>query len=402
MNLEEQLVLHGQEHILRVLKGLQGAEREAFERRLAAIDWDVLSSRESVRPCGTIEPIEGLSVQEIAARREEFFAVGKKALQEGKLAAVLLAGGQGTRLGSDRPKGTYNMGIHRRLSIFELLMEHLKEVCAQCKCTVPLAVMTSEKNDADTRAFFEEHGYFGYPSEYVGFFVQDMAPSVDFDGKLLLEEKGALALSPNGNGGWYSSLVRSGLLKNAVYKSVEWFNVFAVDNVLQRIADPVFLGATIASGCKTGAKVVKKACPEERVGVLCLEDKKPRVVEYYELSEEMANARDKDGELSYRYGVILNYLFERATLESIAGEGIPVHVVEKKIPCLDERGEKVFPEKPNGYKFETLILDLIALMGSCLPCEVEREREFAPVKNATGVDSVESARALLQKNGVEL
>ncbi len=183
---------------------------------------------------------------------------------------------------------------------------------------------------------------------------------------------------------------------------MQWFNVFAVDNVLQNIADPVFLGATIASGCKTGAKVVKKTCPEERVGVLCLEDGVPRVVEYYELPPEMAFARDADGELSYRFGVILNYLFEKNKLEEIADKGIPVHVVEKKIPYCDESGERIVPKQPNGYKFETLILDLIALMGSCLPCEVVREREFAPVKNAQGVDSVETARALLIKNGVKL
>ncbi len=402
MDIKKVLLSHGQEHILRVLQKAEGAQKTALERQIAQIDWDTLALRESVRPCGKIEPIAGLSVQDIAARKEEFAKIGTAAIREGKLAAVLLAGGQGTRLGSDKPKGAFNMGLTRDLPIFGLLMDRLKEVCSVCSAYVPLAVMTSGKNDEETRAFFKEHGYFGYPEEYIGFFVQDTAACVDFNGKLLLEEKNTIAGAPNGNGGWYSSLVRSGLLQEKVYRNVQWFNVFAVDNVLQNIADPVFLGATIASGCKTGAKVVKKTCPEERVGVLCLEDGVPRVVEYYELPPEMAFARDSDGELSYRFGVILNYLFEKNKLEEIADKGIPVHVVEKKIPYCNESGERIVPEQPNGYKFETLILDLIALMGSCLPCEVVREREFAPVKNAQGVDSVETARALLIQNGVKL
>ncbi|MCI8500029.1 MAG: UDPGP type 1 family protein [Clostridia bacterium] len=402
MEIEKRLLSHGQEHILRVWQKAQGEEKAALERQIAAIDWDMLGLRESVRPCGKIEPISGISAEELDKRKEELFTIGAQTLREGKLAAVLLAGGQGTRLGSDKPKGAFDMGLTRHLPIFGLLMENLKAACAACSAIVPLAVMTSAKNDGETRAFFKEHGFFGYPEEYVGFFVQDTAACVDFNGKLLLEEKNTLAAAPNGNGGWYTSLVRSGLLEREAFKTVQWFNVFAVDNVLQKIADPVFLGATLTSGCKTGAKVVKKVCPEERVGVLCLENGVPRVVEYYELPSDMANARDTDGELLYRYGVTLNYLFEKNKLEEIAGRGIPVHVVEKKIPYLDERGNKVVPERPNGYKFETLILDLVALMGSCLPCEVVREREFAPVKNAQGVDSVETARALLIKNGVEL
>lgn len=402
MDIKEILTSHGQEHVLRLWERADGAGRAALESRIEAIDWNMISARESVRPKGEIQPISGLSVNDIEERRQEFYEIGKAALLRGELAAVLLAGGQGTRLGSEKPKGTYNMGLTRSISIFELLMNNLKEVCAACSCFVPLAVMTSEKNDKETRAFFAQHGYFGYPQEYIGFFEQETAPSVDFQGKLLMENAQTLACSPNGNGGWYTSLARSGLLAAQPFRKAKWFNVFAVDNVLQRIADPVFLGATIASGCKTGAKVVKKTCPEERVGVLCLAEKKPCVVEYYELSPEMANARDDTGELCYRYGVILNYLFEKEKLEEIAGEGIPVHVVQKKIPFMDERGVFVTPEVPNGYKFETLILDLIELMGSCLPFEVVREREFAPVKNATGVDSVDTARELLKKNGVEL
>ncbi len=401
--LQRKLREHGQEQLLRFWDELGTEEKNALAARIETLDWelvDLWKHPEDLSGKGKIEPIEGISLSEIARDREIFRKVGEQAIKEGKVAAVLLAGGQGTRLGSDAPKGAYNIGLTRPLYIFECLLNNLREVTDRAGAFVPLFIMTSEKNDAETKEFLEMHNYFGYPRAFVRFFTQDMAPAVDFEGKLFLEEKGRLALSPNGNGGWYSSLARTEILKE--FPAVEWINVFAVDNVLQRIADPAFVGATILSGKKSGAKVVSKAEPHEKVGVLCLENGLPAVVEYYELSEDMAMARDKEGRLLYRHGVILNYLFERKKLEEIAGKRIPVHVVKKKVPHLDERGELVRPEEVNGYKFETLILDMIKLMGSCLPYEVVREHEFAPVKNRTGVDSVESARELLKQNGVIL
>ena len=185
-------------------------------------------------------------------------------------------------------------------------------------------------------------------------------------------------------------------------KGIEWLNVFAVDNVLQQIADPLFIGAVVKSGSQSGGKVVSKADPNERVGVLCLEDGMPSIVEYYEMTPEMISRRNDDGELAYKYGVILNYLFSTEKLEQIMNQKMPVHVVEKKIPYMDENGNFISPEKPNGYKFETLVLDMVHMQDSCLPYEVVRSKEFAPIKNATGVDSVESARELLKENGVQL
>ena len=172
--------------------------------------------------------------------------------------------------------------------------------------------------------------------------------------------------------------------------------------MLQQIADPVFVGATLQSGRVCGAKVVRKCDPYERVGALCLEDGKPSIIEYYELTPEMAEATNEAGSLLYGFGVILNYLFSVEKLFEISKQQLPLHIVEKKVPYIDENGVEVKPEAPNAYKFETLILDMIFMMDNCLSFEVEREKEFAPVKNATGVDSVESARELLQKNGIEI
>lgn len=395
----------GQEQLLSFYGELSEEEKEKLLSQIEKTDFSVLDNLahpENLSGSGTITPIDGLKIRDIAPRKDEFFAVGSKAIKEGKVAAVLLAGGQGTRLGSSAPKGCYDIGITHPLYIFEQQIKNLLEVTSACGAFVPLYIMTSEKNNVETVAFFKEHSYFGYPAEYVKFFIQDMAPAVDFNGKVYLEEKYSIALSPNGNGGWFSSLARSGLLEDMLSRGVEWVNCYAVDNVLQRIADPCFIGATILSGKNCGAKVVCKAEPHEKVGVLCLQDGTPNIIEYYELTEEMANMRDSNGELSYIYGVILNYLFSMDRLKKIANERIPVHIVNKKIPYITETGEHVAPTTENGHKFETLILDMVRLMGSCLPYEVVREKEFAPIKNKTGVDSVESARELLKKNGVVL
>ena len=374
-----------------------------LESQLEHMDWsylDMIHNKEQQR--GTFSPLAAMELSEIEANKDKYLATGLDAVKNGKVGAILLAGGQGTRLGFDKAKGMFNIGKTKELYIFEQLVANLMKVTNQTGTWVPLYVMTSEINDSMTREFFEEHDYFGYNKDYVKFFVQEMVPAVDFDGNLLMKSEDSLAMSPNGNGGWFKSLINAGLDKDLKDKGVEWLNVFAVDNVLQQIADPVFVGATIESGCVSGSKVVRKCEPYERVGAMCLENGKPSIVEYYELTPEMAEAKNENGSLQYGFGVILNYLFRVDKLMAIAEKSLPLHVVEKKVPYIDENGTEHKPETPNAYKFETLILDMVYMMDNSLPFEVDREKEFAPVKNATGTDSVETARALLEKNGIEI
>ncbi len=396
---------HGQEHIFEAYQKLDDKGKEKLAAQIERIDWSIVEMaghKELSQERGKLEPLSALEVTQIEENKAKYEEIGLGAIRAGKVGAVLLAGGQGTRLGSDGPKGKYNIGLTKEIYIFERLIRNLMDVTDKAGCFVPLYVMTSDKNHDETIAFFEEKNYFGYPKEFVKFFKQEMAPSVDFQGKLYMESADSLSLSPNGNGGWFYSMEVTGILKDVKARGVEWLNIFAVDNVLQRIADPVFVGATIDSGCVSGAKVVRKADPEEKIGVLCLEDGKPSIVEYYEMTEEIINSREANGELSYNFGVILNYLFRVDQLEEISSQKMAVHVVEKKIPFIDEKGVLVKPESPNGYKFELLVLDMIHMFDNCLSYEVVRDYEFAPIKNKTGVDSVESARALLQKNGVAL
>lgn len=395
----------GQSHLLKYYDELDEASKKALLQQIDETDFSVVTSLKNPHAQaakGIISPIDSMELGEIEAQREQLEKLGIEALKGNKVGAVLLAGGMGTRLGSDEPKGVYNVGITRDLYIFECLMNNLKEVVDKVGNWIPLFVMTSDKNHERTVSFFEEHNYFGYDASVVWFFKQEMAPAVDYDGNVLLETKGKISTSPNGNGGWFVSLDRNGLLDKIHEIGIEWLNIFAVDNVLQRIADPVFVGAVIDSNVEVGSKVVRKASPEEKVGVMCLEDGRPSIVEYYELTDAMRHEKNEKGEYAYNFGVILNYLFSVKALERIMSATLSLHIVEKKIDCLDEQGNKVKPDEPNGYKFEQLVLDMIHQLESCLPFEVIREKEFAPIKNATGVDSVESARALLEKNGIIL
>lgn len=401
----DKLNKYGQLHVLKYYQELDQEEQKILLQQIEQTDFDVLSlcqKKETLNPRGEIAPIGVMQLPEIAAKREEYTQIGLDAIRAGKVGAVLLAGGMGTRLGSDAPKGVYNIGLTRDVFIFQRLIENLLDVVHQAGAWIPLYVMTSDKNHETTTAFFKEKKYFGYNADYVTFFMQDMAPACDYEGKVYMEARNKISTSPNGNGGWFLSMMKWGVVDQIHKAGVEWLNVFAVDNVLQRIADPCFVGATIATDSAVGAKVVKKTAPDEKVGAMCLEDGKPSIVEYYDMTEELMAAKDENGEPAYNFGVILNYLFREKDLEEIVAKKLPLHIVEKKIPYLDEKGELVKPESPNGYKFEQLVLDMIHELDSCLPYEVVRNKEFAPIKNKTGVDSVDSARELCKENGIVL
>ena len=406
MTAREKCEKYGQEHLLRYESELTPAEKEELHRQILEADFDLIGEikKKEEKPAdfAGLAPLGALEVPEIEARKEEFRAAGLEAIRQGKVAALLLGGGQGTRLGFDGPKGTYDFGVTRPFYIFQAQIETMIRVAKEAGCFFPLFIMTSDKNDDATRAFLKEKDYFGFPEEKITFFRQAMAPSCDFNGKIYMEGKGQLSLSPNGNGGWFKSLAHHGLDKKLEEMGVEWINVFAVDNVLQKICDPVFIGATVLSGTNCGAKVIRKNAPKEKVGALCLKDGLPTIVEYYEISDELANLRDENGELTYRFGVILNYLFRVSRMKEVVGGKLPLHIVKKKIPFMNEKGETVKPTVENGFKFEYLATDNVRDMLSCVPFEVVREKEFAPIKNPDGIDSVVSARELMKLNGFEL
>lgn len=401
----EKLEAAGQLHVLRHFDSLTETQQKNLLNDIELTDFTVLSyldKREELMRKGVITPLAAMEIPEIEKSRAWFEELGYRAIRQGKVGAVLLAGGMGTRLGFDEPKGMYDIGLTKPVYIFERILSNLMDVVQKAFAWIHLFIMTSDKNHEATVAFLQEHEYFGYNPGYIHFFRQEMAPASDYNGKVYMEGPDKIANSPNGNGGWYSSMANGKILEIVKNRGIEWLNVFAVDNVLQRMADPCFVGATIARGCRSGAKVVKKNAPDEKVGVMCLEDGRPSIVEYYDLTDELMNAKNEKGEPAYYFGAILNYLFEVRALEETISRKLPLHIVEKKIPYMDDNGNFVKPDRPNGYKYETLVLDMVHMMDSCLPYEVDRHYEFAPIKNMTGIDSVETARVLCQENGIEL
>ena len=362
---------YGQLHVLKYYEELDDDQKAELLSQIDETDFSVLQyteHKDAALEVKNIAPIAALELDEIERRKEEFTNIGLDAIRQGKVAAVLLAGGMGTRLGSDDPKCMYNIGITHPVYIMQRLVENLMDVVRAAGVYVPFFIMTSDKNHDKTVAFMKEMNYFGYDSSKVWFFKQEMAPASDYSGKVYMEAKNKISTSPNGNGGWFLSMKRCGLIDKVHELGIEWLNTFA----------------------------------DERVGVICLADNRPSVIEYYEMTPELMEAKNEKGDPAYNFGVIMNYLFREKDLERIVEEVLPVHVVEKKIPYIDENGSPVSPAEPNGYKFEQLVLDMVRELDTCIPVEVDRTREFAPIKNKTGIDSVESARELCKLNGIEL
>lgn len=381
-------------HLLDYYDKLSNQEQEELLNQIADIDFSIFDNLYNNKSLSRIDDIKVLKIKDIDIDKAGYEKIGLDMIKRGKVGSVILAGGMGTRLGVSYPKGMYDIGINKSKYIFECLFDNILEIVRKMDIWLEIFIMTSENNHKQTVDFLEEHNYFGYKKEYVHFFVQKTFVTTDFDGKILMENESKLALSPNGNGGWYKSLFESDIYEIVKQNKIEWLNVVSVDNVLQKIFDPCFIGATIDSKCNVGTKVVEKLAGEN-VGVVCRVDNTPSVIEYYEIEKMGIDSQLKE---KLRYGVTLNYLFNVNKLNEIKDINMPIHRVKKKIKHMNDRN----PSEVNGYKYETLATDLVSLLEKCLPYEVEREDEFAPIKNLVGKDSVESARELLRKNGVEI
>ena len=323
-------------------------------------------------------------------------AAGEAALRAGRVAAFTVAGGQGTRLGYDGPKGTFPVTPLRRKPLFQVLAE--KILAAGLRHGRPLHwfIMTSHQNHAATEAFFAEHNYFGLDRARVHFFRQGRMPAVDFSGRIMLETKGSLALSPDGHGGSLRALERSGALDLMQREHIDTLSYFQVDNPLVRCTDPAFIGWHLLRGSQMSSKTVPKAYPEEKLGHFCIQAGRLVVVEYSDLPLAMQRATAADGRLHYHAGSIALHVLDREFIRRIArgGEGVtlPFHRADKKIPTVDAAGRPVKPENTNGVKFELFVFDALPFAQNPLVIETSRADDFSPVKNAEGVDSPQSCR----------
>ncbi len=399
---KEVIVRNRQAHLLAHYELLNDDEKQQFAAQLETVDFDNLSrlyeqlvdGAGDVATMSQIEPIEPILPSSEMRLRQ--IALGEAALRDGRVAVLLLAGGQGSRLGHDGPKGTFDIGVAAGRSLFELHANNLNALARRTGVHLPWLIMTSAINHKATVEFFKRHNYFNYPPSSVTFFEQGSIEAVDFDGRVIIEDRARISRSPDGNGGCFKALKNSGLVDELIDGGYQWLFIFNVDNAIVDIADPAFVGFAIESDLPCAIKVVAKTAPEEKVGVPCMVDGKPTIVEYSELSDKMLHEVDAAGKLRYRGGNIGNYCLCLDALKSYLDKPLNYHLATKKIPYLDGAGRQVKPTAPNGYKFELFIFDIFPAFAGMSVLEVAREMAFAPVKNATGEDSPLTAKALFE------
>lgn len=342
-----------------------------------------------------IEPIPYIEKDKLSEEEKEHYKkIGENIIRNNEYAVVTMAGGQGSRLGHDGPKGTFDFGLENHKSIFEVLCDRLKEAYKKYNVYIPWYIMTSRQNNEDTINFFKKNNYFGYSKENVYFFKQGELPVLNDQGKLMLNKEGNINTAADGHGGVFISMEKEKITENMKQRGIKWVFIGPVDNVLIKMIDPIFIGICQDKNVLAGGKSIIKAYPEERVGVFCKKDGKPDVIEYTEISKEMAEMKNDRGELVYAESHINCNVFNIDIIEKISKNKLPYHSAHKKIEYLNKEGQVVKPEEPNAYKFEAFIFDAFKMLDEMTIFRVKREEEFAPIKNAEGKDSPKTALEL--------
>lgn len=411
-DLRQRYEAKGQGHVFAHFDALSETERQTLLEQAAAIDLDeVAALYESLVKggggtgdilSGELEPADyiprpGHSETADPGRWKEAALRGDAALRNGRVAAFTVAGGQGTRLGFEGPKGTYGVTPVLGKSLFHVFAEKILAASRIYGKPVPWYLMTSVLNHEDTVSYFERHDYFGLPRERVHFFTQGFMPAVDAEGKILMSDRGEIALSPDGHGGALRALVRSGAIREMAARGIDTISYFQVDNPLVRCLDPAFIGFHLIHQSDLSSKMVPKAYPGEKVGVFCQRQGQSLVVEYSDLPEELTHATNPDGSLRFNAGSIAIHVFSRDFIERLGGGGddsakLPFHLAHKKVPYIDAAGTRHEPTAPNGYKFEMFVFDALPFAKNPVIIETERADDFSPVKNAEGVDSPRTCR----------
>ena len=397
---------YNQEKLLNGYENLDEHKKKELLNQIKNIDFELMNSlylttkQEIKHNSDEITPMEYMDKYKLYDDYKYYENIGKKAIKDGKLAAVTMAGGQGTRLGHDGPKGTFDIGLDSHKSLFELLCDSLKEEGKKYGVTIPWFIMTSRENNKATIEFFEKNKCFGYQKDKnLFFFIQGELPMMDTEGKILIGEDGLVKLAADGHGGIYEALVKNKMVDKMKQLAVEWVFIGGVDNCLVKMVDPVLMGIAIDKGVTVACKSVVKANPHEKVGVFCRRNGKPNVIEYSEITDEMAEAVDKNGELLYGESHILCNLFNVKAIERMGANPLPYHVAYKKAKYIDKTGNLVVPDSPNAYKFEAFLFDAFGEVDDMAILRVKREEEFAPVKNSDSadVDCPRTARKLYKQ-----
>ena len=400
----------GQEHLLRFWNDINEDQQRAFSSQLEKIDFSVLPGliRDYVleRPRTAIPDDLGPAPYFPAVPRNDAEKAlysraekeGREFLRAGRVCCLTVAGGQGTRLGFDGPKGTYPIGPVTGKTLFEYFAQNIIRAGKQFGHPLSWYIMTSSLNHAATTDFFRKNRFFGLEEEQVFFFTQGTMPAIGYDGKLLLASKNALSLSPDGHGGTLLALRKSGALDRMKKEGTDIISYFQVDNPLVHVVDPLFIGMHALEGSEMSAVMLAKTGPFEKLGNFCVSGGRLQIIEYSDLPKELAEKRNADGSLAFVAGSPAIHLLKREFVEQLTASGslrLPWHRADKKIPHIDDAGNPVVPEEPNGVKLESFIFDALPLAKKTMVMEFDRKEVFAPTKNKTGVDSVESCRQML-------
>ncbi len=396
----DELAAHDQTHVLKFWDELDEAGRQKLAGQIGDVDLDQLATLiadEDDKPDFAALAAEAQPPRAVGADGsgvdwsvDQATDAGEQALREGKLAAIVVAGGQGTRLGFDKPKGMFPIGPVSRRTLFQVFADRILATSRRYGVTIPLYVMTSDATDAETRRYFRENDDLGLPADSVRIFKQGTMPAVDAEtGKLLLAAKDSLALSPDGHGGTVKALSAGGCLADMRDRGIEHLFYFQVDNPLVQLLDPTFIGHHLLSGSELTSQVVRKRYPGERVGNVVEVDGRMRVIEYSDLPEAAAEATDADGSLRLWAGSIAVHVFDVDFLRraSQSAAALPFHRALKKVPFVDPSGRPVRPDQPNAIKFEKFIFDLLPAARNGIVVEVLPADAFAPVKNAEGAET---------------
>jgi UDP-N-acetylglucosamine/UDP-N-acetylgalactosamine diphosphorylase len=407
---------HGQEDIVARWERLNEAQRATLLEDLQAINLDQLRDlyrqREKSYALPSSQRIQPAPVIRLDADHREARRLGSQALERGEVAALVVAGGQGTRLGFDHPKGMFSVGPVSKKSLFQVHAEKVLALRRRHGKPIPFLVMTSHATEAETKPFFEQHRYFGLPADEVFFFRQGTMPALDLaTGRLLFEAPGKLFASPNGHGGTLTALAETGLLDRLAQQGIRQIFYFQVDNPLVKVADPIFLGHHLAANADVSSKIVPKRDPIEKVGHVVQVDGRCTIIEYSDMPEKLLHEKDDAGQLRFWVGSPAIHIFSVDFLKRITQGAVrlPFHIAKKKVPHIDECSVLVKPERENALKFEMFVFDALPLAERWTVVEASRREEFEPLKNATGADSPESVcRALsnlaadwLEKAGVK-
>ncbi len=399
------LKTYNQDHIINLLNRLQGTKKEELIEQINKIDFQQImelysnTKKEIEIKENKIENISYLDKSKLSKEQiEEFDNLGEMIIKNGEYAVVTMAGGQGTRLGHNGPKGTFKLDVYGKGKyLFEILAENLKQANKKYDVTIPWYIMTSKENNTATVEFLEKHNFFGYDKTKVTIFTQSELPLIDKNGKLLISKEYKIKEASDGNGGTYASLRHSGSLADMKEKGIKWIFIGGVDNVLLNMVDTTLLGMAIKRGVEIASKSVVKANAHEKVGVFCKMNGHPKVIEYAELPEEMAEETDSNGELKYGESHIMCNLYTIDAIEKISKEHLIYHSAFKKNTYLDENDREIIPQEENSYKFESFIFDAFEFFDDIAILRGKREDDFAPVKNREGVDSPKTAKDLYEK-----